>query len=113
MTSQEKKVSKGDIEKLLLKHPDHVPIITYFDKNSKQFRFIVKSDLTIMEFLAIFRRRISLDSQEALWLYITDNKNKNQVILPPTTSSLSTLYEQHKDDNLILRFQVEKENTFG
>jgi GABA(A) receptor-associated protein len=113
MTSQEKNFSKGDIEKLLLKHPDHVPIITYFDKNLKQFRFIVKSDLTIMEFLAIFRRRVNLNSQEALWLYVTDKNNKNQVILPPTSSSLSSLYEQYKDDKLVLRFQVEKENTFG
>lgn len=113
MTSQEKKVSKGDVEKLLLKHPNHVPIITYFDKNQKQFRFIVKSDMTIMEFLVIFRRRINLNSQEALWLYVTNKENKNQVILPPTSSTLLSLYEQYKDDKLILRFQVEKENTFG
>lgn len=114
MTTQEKKkITKADVEKLLLKHPNHVPIITHYDKNQKQFKHIVNAEMTIIEFLATFRRRAKLTSQEAIWLYVVDNKNSNQVILPPTSTTLASLYNDYKDDKLILRFQVEKENTFG
>ena len=113
MTSLEKKISKQEIQKLLLKYPNHIPIIANFDKNQKQFKFIVKSELTIMEFLAIFRKRVSLNSLEALWLYVNGNGNQNKVIMPSTTTTLLNLYEQYKNDDLVLLFQVERENTFG
>lgn len=115
MTSTGKKISKGEIEKLLLKHPDHVPIIVNYDKGTERYRFIVKSEITIMQFLCIFRRRSKLSSNEALWLYVKDasSNKKNQAILPPTTSTLSSIYDQYRDDKLILYFEIEKENVFG
>jgi len=114
MTLGKKTIRKEDVEKILKNHPDNVPIIVSYDgkdgNGTKNYRFIVRPDITPAQFLTIFRRKIKLRSTEAIYIFIINNK---QVILPIYSSSMTSLYQEHKDENLILNIRIEKENSFG
>lgn len=125
--------SKKKVEQIMLKNPDRVPIII----NSNSFKidklkYIVPDSITIGELMIMLRKKNNIDPQEAIFLFIKDNNNlnlnlnnsdksksknnlkkENEGILVPSSSTLGTLHQQHKDENLLLHIFFEKEAVFG
>ena len=117
---------------MMLKNPDRVPII--ISSNSfkiDKLKYIVPNSITIGELMIMLRKKNNINPQEAIFLFIKDNnltprnekeiniksknnsKKENQGILVPSSSSLGTLHDKHKDENLILHIFFEKEAVFG
>lgn len=124
--------SKKKIEQMMLKNPNRVPII--ISSNSfkiDKLKYIVPDTITIGELMIMLRKKNNINPQEAIFLFIKDNntqprnekeinnksknnsKKENEGILVPSSSTLGTLHQQHKDENLILHIFFEKEAVFG
>ena len=104
---------KKESDRIKIKYPDRIPIIVEklseknkdipdIDKN----KYLVPSDLTIGQFQFVIRKRIKLDSQKALFIFI-NNK------LPITSDLLKNTYEKEKDEDGFLYIHYSGENTFG
>ena len=124
--------SKKKIEQMMTKNPNRVPII--ISSNSfkiDKLKYIVPDTITIGELMIMLRKKNNINPQEAIFLFIKDNntqprnekeinnksknnsKKENEGILVPSSSTLGTLHQQHKDENLILHIFFEKEAVFG
>lgn len=124
--------SKKKIEQMMSKNPNRVPII--ISSNSfkiDKLKYIVPDSITIGELMIMLRKKNNINPQEAIFLFIKDNntqprnekeinnksknnsKKENEGILVPSSSTLGTLHQQHKDENLILHIFFEKEAVFG
>ena len=98
--------------KIKLKYPNRIPIICErtgktsipdIDKN----KFLVPGDLTMGQFLYVIRKRIQLSPEEALFVYV------NNSILPPTSSTVASIYDEYSDTDGFLYVTYSGENTFG
>jgi len=67
---------------------------------------LVPVDLTVGQFVYVIRKRIKLPSEKAIFIFVND-------ILPPTAALISTIYEEHKDEDGFLYVLYSGENTFG
>lgn len=122
--------SKKKVEQMMLKNPNRVPIIiTSNSFKIDKLKYIVPDSITIGELMIMLRKKNNIDPQEAIFLFIKDNnsnnnntninkfnnksKKENEGILVPSSSTLGTLHQQHKDENLILHIFFEKETVFG
>ena len=124
--------SKKKVEQMMLKNPNRVPIIiTSNSFKIDKLKYIVPDTITIGELMCMLRKKNNIDPQEAIFLFIKDNntqprnekeinnksknnsKKENEGILVPSSSTLGTLHQQHKDENLILHIFFEKEAVFG
>jgi GABA(A) receptor-associated protein len=103
----------NESHKILEKYPDRVPIICerslsatrdcpYIDKN----KYLVPRDLTIGQFIYVIRRRMRLQPEKALFLFMNG-------IIPPATSMLGDLYEYYKENDGFIYITYSLENTFG
>ena len=92
--------------KLKFKYPDRIPIVIKPNKSTSQHKYLVPRNINVGEFVNIIRRRIKLDSQKAIFLLVNN-------ILPPTAHSISSIYDEHKDEDGFLYVVYSLENTFG
>jgi GABA(A) receptor-associated protein len=93
------------------KYPDKVPIIVERLKNSDipdidKKKYLVPKDLTAGQFIYVIRRRIKLEKEKAIFVFIKD-------ILTPTSATIEQLYEDNKDDDGFLYVVYSGENAFG
>ncbi len=83
---------------------------------SKQLnKYIVTSDLNLAQFLHIVRKKINVNAEESLTLFIEIYQNDKlfNSILAPTTTSIGEIYLNNKDDDGFLYLKLVKENVFG
>ena len=132
--------TRKKVELLLKKYPDRLPVIisssTIKIKNTHK-RFIVPCDMTISQFMILLRQKIALGETEGIFIFIKPSNNESESSVPITeiesekkeeteikytsgkdilvspTSSISSLYKEYKDNNLVLNLYFEKENVFG
>lgn len=109
--SLEKRMEES--KRILDKYPDRIPIIVDKLKENNidipdidKKKYLVPNDLTIGQFQFVIRKRIKLDSQKALFIFI-NNK------LPVTSDLLKNVYEKDKDEDGFLYINYSGENTFG
>ena len=102
---------KMECKKILLKHPDKIPIIV--EKNDKchlneinKKKYLSPNDMLINQFIFIIRKRISLEPSQSLFVMI-NNK------LVPIGKTLGELYEDEKNEDGFLYMVYTSENTFG
>ena len=69
-------------------------------------KFLVPADLTVAQFMYIIRKRIQLPPEKAMFLFV----NK---VLPTTSSTMGSIYDEHKDPDGFLYISYSGENTFG
>lgn len=101
-----------EVTKVLIKHPDRLPIIC--EKNEKSVfgpeidknKYLVPNDLTIGQFLYVIRKRLKINHQMSLFLFIKGN-------IPHTSALMSHMYETYKDKDGFLYITYAFENTFG
>lgn len=67
---------------------------------------MVPAELTLGSMCFVIRKRIQLSSEKALFLFINN-------VLPPASALMSTIYNEHKDEDGFLYVQYSGENTFG
>ena len=106
----EKRITESS--KIKLKYPTRIPIICEQSNNTKlpdidKNKFLVPGDLTMGQFLYVIRKRIKLSPEEAMFAYV------NNSILPTTSSPVSVIYDEFKDEDGFLYIIYSGENTFG
>lgn len=104
---------KESVKKIIDKYPDRVPVYVTRGKgdrnlkNIDQNKFIVPEDITLGQFMAIIRKKIELGPELALFLFV------NKGVLPAQSVTMSSLYNQYKNDDGLLEIEYCGENTFG
>ena len=101
----------NESKRILEKYPNRVPIIVEKTTGSNindidKRKFLVPNDITVGQFNYIIRKRIQLQPEKAMFMFVNN-------ILPPTASSISDIYEQHKGEDGFLYVSYSGENTFG
>ena len=111
---EEKTIEQRTIEakRVRSKYPDLVPVICERVSNSDlphttRRKYLVPQSLTMGQFMYVLRRRINLDANRAMFLFLEGNT------LAPTSELVSKLYENHKDEDGFMYMQYSGENTFG
>jgi GABA(A) receptor-associated protein len=99
--------------RLTNKYPDYVPVIIKKNDNDKilqdidKEKYLIPKNLNIGEIIHIIRRRISLDSKQAIFVFMGNG------ILVPISHDINTIYQNHKDPDGFLYLIYATENTFG
>ena len=100
-----------DAERILTRYPDRIPIIVNkqdgcivpdIDKK----KYLVPKDLTLGQFIYIIRKRIKLEPEQALFLFINGK-------VYPNSDPISVIYNNNKNDDKFLYITYSGENTFG
>ncbi|CAN3372507.1 hypothetical protein DIURU_004995 [Diutina rugosa] len=102
---------KAEAARITQRFKDRVPVICEKVENSDipeidKRKYLVPVDLSIGQFVYVIRKRIKLPSEKAIFIFVND-------ILPPTAALISTIYEEHKDEDGFLYVLYSGENTFG
>lgn len=113
-TFKEKFTFKERLKKsteILKKFPDRIPIIVEQGKNSNlpkldKFKYLIPKDLTIGQFKYVLRKRIKLQPEKSLFLFINNN-------IPPISQLMSQIYQQHKSKCGFIYITIMDQNTFG
>lgn len=82
-------------------HPSSPP-----KNNQPTNRYLVPADLTVGQFVYVIRKRIRLSPEKAIFVFVRN-------VLPPTAALMSSVYEDHKDEDGFLYVAYSGENTFG
>eukprot|EP01135_Chromosphaera_perkinsii_P005646 Nk52_evm17s356 gene=Nk52_evmTU17s356 len=102
---------KAEAARIRSKYPDRIPVIvekaeksdiTEIDKK----KYLVPMDLTVGQFVYVIRKRIKLSPEKAIFIFVNN-------VLPPTSASMATIYEEQKDEDGFLYVTYSGENTFG
>jgi GABA(A) receptor-associated protein len=104
---------KAEALKIRSKYPNRIPIIvepsqgggSKLPEIDKQ-KYLVPSDLTMGQFQYVVRKRIKLNAETALFMFINDK-------IVSSSQLLSNIYEDNKDDDAFLYVIYSGENTFG
>merc|ERR1711871_1924104 len=102
---------KAEAQRIREKYADRIPVIVEKSEQSdvpdidKQ-KYLVPSDLTVGQFVYVIRKRIKLDAEKAIYIFVNN-------VLPPTAAFMSSLYEEQKDEDGFLYITYSGENYFG
>ena len=69
-------------------------------------KYLVPADLTVGQFVYVIRKRIKLSPEKAIFIFVDE-------VLPPTAALMSSIYDEHKDEDGFLYITYSGENTFG
>ena len=102
----------NECKRIINKYPERIPIIVCKDKTCKlvdidKQKFLVPRDMNLGQFIYIIRKRIDLTSEKAIFLFTEKNT------IPPTSSLISEIYDQYKNEDNFLYLIYAGENTFG
>lgn len=97
---------------ILKKYPDRVPVILSPCESSKyageftDSQFIVPKIMTVGQFIFFARKKISLSSEKAVFIFIHG-------FIPPSSALMCDIYDYHRDSDYFLHITYSFENTFG
>lgn len=105
----EKRIAEA--KKIREKFPDRVPIIIEKANNSDlpeldKHKYLVPKDITVGQFITILRKRITLQPEKAIFLFIGN-------VIPPTSQFISQVDEKHRDTDFFVYGTLAAESTFG
>ena len=114
---------KVESERMLTKYPERVPIICMFDKKvlpaiknnriKEIQKFLAPKEVTLGQFIAVIRRKLSLNSTESIFVFVEDSGGNGKVLCPGNSEVGSIYSAQKNKDDSFLYFHITKENTFG
>jgi len=102
----------NESNRVLNKYPDRKPIICEKFGSQKDLpdidkkKYLVPDELTIGQFIYVIRKRIHLNPEAALFLFVN-----NKIV--SSSCLISQLYHNEKDPDGFLYIQYSKENVFG
>ncbi|PRQ28423.1 autophagy-related protein 8C-like [Rosa rugosa] len=93
------------------KYPERVPVIVEKAVKSDipdidKKKYLVPADLTVGQFVYVVRKRIKLSADKAIFIFVKNT-------LPSTAASMSTIYEENKDEDGFLYMTYSGEQVFG
>lgn len=102
---------RQEAEHIRQKYPDRIPCIVEKAEKSDvpqidKKKYLVPSDLTVGQFVYVIRKRIKLQPEKAIFIFINN-------VLPPSSSLMSLIYDEHHDEDGFLYITYSSENTFG
>ena len=102
---------QSECKRILCKYPDRIPIIVRKCKNCKlsdidKEKYLVPNDMNLGQFIYVIRKRIQLESSEALFIMVNNS-------LQPSNKLIQEIYGNLKDEDGFLYIQYSSENTFG
>lgn len=97
--------------KIMEKYEDRRPIIVEKLNGSNipqidKKKYLVPVDLTIGQFIYVIRKRIRLNPNKALYIFVNN-------VIPPTSMLISDIYDKNKDKDGFLYVVYSSESTFG
>ena len=107
--SEEKRTEEA--VRIKKKYPDRIPVIVEKAEGSQiqdldKKKYLVPLDLTVGQFIYVIRKRIKLEPDQAIYLFVND-------ILPPTSMLMSHIYKEHSEVCGFLFCTYDSESTFG
>ena len=106
---------KEEASRILSKYPDRIPIIIERSEDCSsdipvvdKKKYLVPNDITTGQFTYIIRKRIELEPEKAIFLFAGEDYT-----IPPSSSLISEIYNNYKDEDGFLYFTYSGENTFG
>jgi GABA(A) receptor-associated protein len=102
----------AEASRIHTKFPGRVPCIVQKANRSKTVpaidkeKFLVPGDLTLGQFVYVIRKRIALDSDKALFVFVGN-------ALPTTGSLMRELFHSHGESDGFLYLMYCGESTFG
>jgi GABA(A) receptor-associated protein len=98
-------------ERLKQKYPNRIPIILDKDSSSDiqnidKHKYLVPDDYSVGQFLFLIRKRIKINDEQALFLYVNN-------FIPPNSSLISQLFKEYRDKDGFLYIIYQGENVFG
>ncbi len=104
---------KEESSRIILKYPTKLPVIVEKGKNNNtdipnidKHKYLVPSDMTIGQFVFVIRKRIKLEPEKGLFIFINN-------MLPPTSMLMSSIYSANKAPDGFLYVSYSGESTFG
>lgn len=103
---------ENESKRVRRKYPNRYPLIvekavtSNIEQNIDKTKFLVPGDLTMGQMIYVIRKRIKLDPNTALFIFVDD-------VMPTTNDVISNVYNNHKDDDGFLYVKFSGENTFG
>lgn len=103
---------KEESQRVKDRYPDRMPIICERSAMCTQVpeldktKYLVPRDLTVAQFMYVIRKRIKLNADRALFVFINNT-------IPPSAALLSDVYERNKDEDGFLYVTYSGEQTFG
>jgi|UniRef100_A0A6C0CZ71 GABA(A) receptor-associated protein len=94
------------------KFPERIPIIIDLHKSSSTLppldkrKYLVTRDLTVGQFIYILRKRMKLNPEKAIFLFVNNT-------IPPTSEMVSEIYREHMDLDNFLYFTLSSESVYG
>jgi GABA(A) receptor-associated protein len=102
----------NEANRVIIKFPERIPIICEKDRKSNNCpdidknKYLVPGDLTIGQFIYVIRKRINIPAEKALFVFVNGT-------IPPTSSSIYSVYSKYKDKDNFLYITYSFENVFG
>ena len=99
-------------QKIIDYYPHRIPVIVKLSKDfSKKYmleksKYIVPDDLSLGQFVYIIRRKIKLEAEKAVFVYINNKLINN-------ANNIQTIYADHKNLDGFLYIDLALESTFG
>lgn len=102
---------KEESRKIRSKYPDRIPVVVERAPKSQisdidKRKFLVPADLSVAQFMYIIRKRIQLAPEKSMFLFVNR-------MLPTTSSTMGSIYDEYKDEDGFLYIAYSGENTFG
>ncbi|CAK8686470.1 unnamed protein product [Clavelina lepadiformis] len=101
----------GESSKIRTKYPSRIPVIVEKAKDSTiqdidKRKYLVPADISVAQFMWIIRKRIDLESEKAIFLFVDK-------MVPNSCATMGGIYADHKDEDGFLYIAYSGENTFG
>jgi len=101
-------------QNIIMKYPDRIPIICEQSSKTNKIvysiaekkKYLVPPDLTISQFMFVLRKRIKLNAEIGIYIFVKGT-------IPKASATLGQLYNSYKDDDGFLYFTYSQEATFG
>jgi len=107
------KQRREEAYRVMNKYPDRVPIICEKSRTASnncpdidKKKYLVPRDLTMAQFLYVIRKRLRLEPEKAMFLFVGNS-------IAPSTSSINEIYSFHRDFDGFLYITYALENVFG
>jgi len=103
---------KSTVQQIREKYPQRLPVLCNKSKYSKNTpnidknKYLVPFDLTAAQFIYVIRKRMKLNPEVALFLFVGR-------MIPPGMTKMIYLYENYKNEDGFLYITYSTESTFG
>ena len=97
-------------QRLKCKYFDRVPVVIKSGNeqtpSTQNFKYLVPKTATVAEFVSVIRRMTQLKPYQAIFVFVDG-------VLPPNSSTMLSVYDEHHDEDGFLYIMYSLENTFG